>query len=246
MACLDGPGSLPRNIDAEVSEHEAYQSSEFFLSSLTLSTPSQRGGEPGNGVGGSEGAGASGLASDGAKMHWTADVHTLVDSASGPLKFLGLGGPDGAAHSLPALGVGASTGLGMHDLHVLRLLPPDADGLVGDGGSAGAGGGEEEGERGLRTKHEWSFPAVAYIQKGKPNKKALTFSRDVETPVALLVDAEEGLNVYESNVRRGKDGAKPKRLCVARHGCLHPSVESKGDMEVEVLSPHLPPPCPSA
>jgi len=46
-----------------------------------------------------------------------------------------------------------------------------------------------------------SFPAVAYIQKGKLNKKALTFSRGVPTPVALLVDAEEGLNVYESHVR---------------------------------------------
>jgi len=123
---------------------------------------------------------------------------------------------------LPPLGVGAKTGLGMHDLHVLRVCcAPAATPAATDDTSAATSAtmeaaaatvGTADGDV-LTTRHVLSFPAVGYIQKGKPNTKALTFSSDVATPAVLIVDSEEGLNVYECNthgipLQRGPSGDK--------------------------------------
>ena len=126
---------------------------------------------------------------------WRVKTYALEDEASGPLGFIGVGGVDvwanaagsaagpgsqhASARALPALGFGATTGLGMHDLHVLRV----AIGMSGE----------------IETRHVLSFPAVGYIQKGKPNKKAVIFSCAAVRPAAVLVDSDEGLNAYESN-----------------------------------------------
>ena len=128
---------------------------------------------------------------------WWVKTYALEDEASGPLGFIGVGGVDVladaagsatgpgsqqvSARALPALGFGATTGLGMHDLHVLRV----AMGMSGE----------------IETRHVLSFPAVGYIQKGRPNKKAVMFSCAAVCPAAVLVDSDEGLTAYESNTR---------------------------------------------
>jgi hypothetical protein len=138
-------------------------------------------------------------AEDGDVARWKVETYVLHDKASGPLTWIGLGGGEPCAYSLPALGLGAKSGLGMHDLHVMRVTAVPA------GAAHGCSGPGSAARRGhaytLTAEHALTFPAVGYIQKGKSNKKGVTFSSNTAIPAAVIADAEEGLHVYESNAR---------------------------------------------
>lgn len=142
-------------------------------------------------------------ACSGGGRRWKVRTYMLHDTAasSGPLTWIGLGGPESSAHGLPAVGLGAKTGLGMHDLHVMRVSAVLASaGGSGDGHTQGAGTGDA-GPYALASEHVLTFPAVGYIQKGKTNKKGVTFSWSSAVPSAFILDAEDGLHAYESNTR---------------------------------------------
>ena len=139
--------------------------------------------------------------SKGGGPRWKVRTYMLHDTASGPLTWIGPGGSDPSEYGLPSVGLGAKSGLGMHDLHVMRLAAvPVGAGRHGDGK-----GGDvldfDSGPYTLESEHMLTFPAVGYIQKGKSNKKGVTFSCNTAVPSAFIVDAEDGVHAYEGNTR---------------------------------------------